>query len=303
METNLDLVGKMFGLLTVIEQLGTKWRCKCYCGKEIALCLWELRLKDEKHSGTCGCGCYKKGNTSPLWKGHGEISSRFWHNIKNNSKARGHKFEITIEEAWNIFTLQEKRCPLSGEELTFATQTYTLGSASLDRIDSTKGYTIDNIQWVHKTINSMKWDLSRDRFIELCRLVVSPLEPINCVPTVFPKPHKNWRGAGGLPMGFWDRYIQGSKKRGLDFDLSIQDGWNLFCTQQGCCAITGLPMEIGQHREGHSSASLDRIDNSKGYTIDNVQWVHTEINVKLRRHLSLPEMREWAAKVVAIAGP
>lgn len=44
-------------------------------------------------------------------------------------------------------------------------------TASLDRIDSTKGYTLDNIQWVHKHINVMKMDLDQEYFIKLCKLV------------------------------------------------------------------------------------------------------------------------------------
>lgn len=45
-------------------------------------------------------------------------------------------------------------------------------TASLDRINSSIGYTIDNVQWVHKKINMMKMDLSQEEFINYCRLVV-----------------------------------------------------------------------------------------------------------------------------------
>lgn len=44
-------------------------------------------------------------------------------------------------------------------------------TASLDRIDSSKGYKIENIQWVHKDINQMKSALENNKFIELCELV------------------------------------------------------------------------------------------------------------------------------------
>ena len=43
---------------------------------------------------------------------------------------------------------------------------------SLDRIDSTKGYTIDNVQWVHKYINLMKHQLTQQQFIDFCKKVV-----------------------------------------------------------------------------------------------------------------------------------
>ena len=44
-------------------------------------------------------------------------------------------------------------------------------TASLDRIDSLLGYTIDNVQWVHKDINRIKFDMSQCRFVELCCLI------------------------------------------------------------------------------------------------------------------------------------
>jgi hypothetical protein len=44
-------------------------------------------------------------------------------------------------------------------------------TASLDRIDSSKGYVEGNVQWVHKRINIMKNDLSDSEFIEWCRVV------------------------------------------------------------------------------------------------------------------------------------
>ena len=46
------------------------------------------------------------------------------------------------------------------------------GSASLDRIDSKKGYTEENVQWIHKDVNSMKMDYNEDYFIKMCQLIV-----------------------------------------------------------------------------------------------------------------------------------
>jgi hypothetical protein len=45
-------------------------------------------------------------------------------------------------------------------------------TASVDRIDSSKGYIKGNVQWVHKTINKMKWGYSQGEFIEFCEAVV-----------------------------------------------------------------------------------------------------------------------------------
>ena len=46
-----------------------------------------------------------------------------------------------------------------------------IGNASLDRIDSSKGYVKDNIQWVHKDVQIMKNKFSEDYFKQICCLV------------------------------------------------------------------------------------------------------------------------------------
>jgi len=45
------------------------------------------------------------------------------------------------------------------------------GDASLDRIDNSKGYHLNNVQWVHKDVNRMKWIFEQDYFIKLCNKV------------------------------------------------------------------------------------------------------------------------------------
>jgi len=81
----------------------------------------------------------------------------------------GWPFEITIEAVWDLFLAQNRKCALSGLPLKFGSG--NKGNASLDRIDSTKGYTLGNVQWVDKDVNKMKMDLSQPYFIELCRRI------------------------------------------------------------------------------------------------------------------------------------
>jgi hypothetical protein len=52
--------------------------------------------------------------------------------------------------------------------LTFDTKTNTV---SVDRIDSKKNYTKDNIQIVHKIINQCKMDLNDNDFYKFCKYV------------------------------------------------------------------------------------------------------------------------------------
>ena len=84
-------------------------------------------------------------------------------------------FDLNGKYLWNLFLKQDRKCALSGIEICFpkawGAKSKTSITASLDRIDSSKGYVIDNVQWVHKQINTMKMNMSDNEFIHLCRMV------------------------------------------------------------------------------------------------------------------------------------
>jgi hypothetical protein len=87
-----------------------------------------------------------------------------------NAELRGFDWELSPEIIWEMYVRQDKRCALSGVKIGWA-EVGALHTASLDRIDSSLGYTIDNTQLVHKDINMMKHAFDQDYFIELCRKV------------------------------------------------------------------------------------------------------------------------------------
>jgi hypothetical protein len=125
-------------------------------------------------------GVGKVGNNHGLWKGHGEISLTYFNHIKNGASKGGRRtkkieFNVTIEYLWALFLKQNRRCAYTGEELRFGTfkDEARLATASLDRIDSNKGYVEGNLQWIHKTLNVMKQDLPSDIFITWCKKVSS----------------------------------------------------------------------------------------------------------------------------------
>ena len=117
------------------------------------------------------------GKAHHAWTGYEDISGSHWRDIEysaRNRRGRQISFNITIEEAWDIYVQQNRKCALSGLDIQFSPtggNRYDKTTASLDRIDSSEGYCVDNCQWVHKDINKMKMDLDQDRFIKLCNLV------------------------------------------------------------------------------------------------------------------------------------
>lgn len=111
-----------------------------------------------------------KGPDSPYWKGHGEISAKYWFNLRRHALARQLEITITIKDAWDLFLAQDRRCALSGVELVFGVGQQT---ASLDRVDPSRGYVPGNLQWVHKAVNFMKRDLTQDQFMQWCEKVLA----------------------------------------------------------------------------------------------------------------------------------
>ena len=100
----------------------------------------------------------------------GEITVRFWNDIKKGAVERGIGFLISPEEAWKIFLRQNKKCVFTHSLLDFRTFGYR-GTASLDRIDNDKSYVSNNVQWVLNDINLMRGPFNPHYFQKLCCMV------------------------------------------------------------------------------------------------------------------------------------
>lgn len=107
-----------------------------------------------------------KFNNSCKKRKCGDIDSGYFRQIQRGAIERNLEFNITIEEIWDLFIKQDRKCAISGVEIVFCedTRRRKTQTASLDRIDSSKGYTITNIQWVHKKVNTIKWDMNQNEF-------------------------------------------------------------------------------------------------------------------------------------------
>lgn len=121
------------------------------------------------------------GNKHKNWKGYGELSYVYYSSLLNGAKSRNLDFTVSIEYLWNLFLLQNRTCALSGLDILFPTchKNKINQTASLDRIDSSKGYIEGNVQWVHKSINQMKWDMNQSDFLFFCQTITKYYETKN----------------------------------------------------------------------------------------------------------------------------
>ncbi len=178
------LVGMEFGNLKVIERIverySFQWKCVCKCGNEMILLTGDLIRKSGKRSRkSCGQCCPRVNNkrsSNHYYAGYQEISGSFWSRLVYAAKNRGLEIDIDIEYIWDLFIKQERKCALTGIELIFSTSEKVRRlketTASLDRIDSSKGYIKGNLQWIFKDLQNVKRNLDEDYFKLLCHLVV-----------------------------------------------------------------------------------------------------------------------------------
>lgn len=176
------LTGQKIGVFQVIGDSGKRqsggsggvlWTVRCsICKKERTLTKFQMHRYQS-------CGCISRELLSISLRkslnreGCGGIYATHWSSIKKNAKTRNLNFEISVKYAWKLFLSQDKKCALTGVELKFPTRCWSKdGTASLDRIDSTRGYVRGNIQWVHKEINMMKQQYSIEKFFDWCNRVV-----------------------------------------------------------------------------------------------------------------------------------
>lgn len=66
-----------------------------------------------------------------------------------------------------------ERCPIMDQPLQYIPGGYSDYSPSVDRKDSTKGYTPDNIWVISSIANRMKWNATKEQLLTFCQGVMS----------------------------------------------------------------------------------------------------------------------------------
>lgn len=99
------------------------------------------------------------------WRGGRFIPGRYFSSIKYNAARRRLEFSLTLEYLDALWEKQNGRCAYSNRQLEIPTKS-NKGTASIDRIDSEVGYIEGNVQFVHKSINTMKWNMGEAEFLQ-----------------------------------------------------------------------------------------------------------------------------------------
>lgn len=186
----IDLAGKKFGRLTVIKEVGSNkwksinWLCKCECGKE--------KIIDGRHlrdGNTRSCGCLGKKTmeanfgrmvkSRKLESGLANMRRIIW-GYKRNAKNRGSKYNLTEEQFKEI---TQRDCFYCGAKPNNISKNgYQNGDYiynGLDRVDNTKGYTIDNVVSCCKICNIAKSNLTLQEYQDWIKKSYNRLREVN----------------------------------------------------------------------------------------------------------------------------
>lgn len=129
-----------------------------------------------KQAVRAGWKCKKCSNSSNSFAGKYNDIPVTWFNIKMKSGlSRGYQWELTIEFLWELYLKQDKKCALSGLPIGWS-ETGLTATASIDRVDSSEGYLVENVQLLHKDVNFMKQQYSQEYFIEICKSVANKVK-------------------------------------------------------------------------------------------------------------------------------
>lgn len=103
------------------------------------------------------------------------IVNKIFKSVKSRAKHLERDFNLTREFLDNLYTNQNGKCALTG--ITFSDKKYNNYkrrpfAPSLDRIDSKKGYTQDNVRFVCSMVNAALGEFGDELFDKMCRAYI-----------------------------------------------------------------------------------------------------------------------------------
>lgn len=85
----------------------------------------------------------------------------------------------------------------------------------------------------------------------------------------------------------YNRLKSSALKRNIEFTLTLVELNNLSFPLT--CPILGIPLAYNRGEAQDNSYSIDRIDSTKGYEIDNIEVISLRAN-KLKSDATIPEL-------------
>jgi hypothetical protein len=130
------------------------------CNVIVYISLNDIKNKTKRYC----CDECKRWNYHPL--------NRYLYDIKRRAKKANYSFNLDFNFIKDLLEVkQNNKCAITNVDIEFGNKTILYETPSLDRIDSKKGYTKDNVQWVMLGINYMKMKFSNEELIKTLNLI------------------------------------------------------------------------------------------------------------------------------------
>lgn len=150
----VDLTNQRFNRWLVLKYARSRnraayWLCQCECGVRREVIAESLV---SGHSKSCGCLCREEA--SKRMKTHGKSKTKeaaLWYKAKKRAKKLGLDFNLLLEDI-----VIPETCPLLGIPIRLNQTKLSPNSPSLDRFNSEKGYTGDNVWVISHRANTLK---------------------------------------------------------------------------------------------------------------------------------------------------
>ena len=167
----LNLIGRTFGRLTVVERAGSVgdkvcWLCRCDCGNST-----KATSNNLKRGFVTSCGCYRReftrGNQLP--EGESGLNTLFY-DYSRRATDKGLSFALTKEEFRALTKGDCFYCGTKPAQLGYPNHLIKIPYVynGVDRLDSSGGYSLENCVSCCSRCNYMKSDYSVTDFISTC---------------------------------------------------------------------------------------------------------------------------------------
>ncbi len=144
------------------------YKVQCDCGRTTRLMSGYEFFNPNKALMCQQCAAELRGKTLAESNGKvGELKLTRYSKLQRSASVRGIPFEVSMEYLWNLFETQNHKCAITGDYIKH------LDEASLDRIDSSKGYVEGNVQWTTYQANVSKHTMTMEALYNFCRKVLS----------------------------------------------------------------------------------------------------------------------------------
>lgn len=287
-------------LVYPVKKTGTKKCSLCNTIKTVSDFYADIHNPPDGLHSSC-IPCHREASRKS-YSTHSGFVGKIVNDSKGNAKKKKLQHNITRKDITNLYTKQNRLCALTNVKMTH-TQLKTREDSdehilnptnmSIDRIDSSVGYTPSNIQLVCAAVNKIKHNMTQSELVDLCTKIqlhtidkkynsLTELEPIKISDNVKSTIHKKLT------------YTKGNAKvRKYKVNITDDDVQNQYNEQNGLCAISGIKLQCDTKS---NELSIDRVDSKLDYTHGNIHLTSNLINV-IKSDADIENFNDWISKI------